>query len=86
MEKEAKLIAPVRQVTPINKHSASGVSTYDIYRAPTPAFAEQVFCLRLWADKSGRTKVMLRNAAANDIIQIRAGRKTHVDKKPLPVR
>lgn len=166
MEKGAKLIAPVHQVTPINKHSASGVSTYDIYRAPTPAFAEQVFCLRLWADKSGRTKVMLRNAAAdkaatmafsikqlpfftvwknpvayedgyvtglepgtgfsrnraierkfgrvpklaphqsrfftidfalytgkdqvnataNEIAQIRAGRKTHVDKKPLPVK
>lgn len=166
MEAGAKFIAPVRQVTPINKHSASGVSTYDIYRAPTPGFAEHVFCLRLWADKSGRTKVMLRNAAAdravamtfsikqlpfftvwknpvayedgyvtglepgtgfsrnraierkfgrvpklaphqsrfftidfalyagkdqvnaaaNEIAQIRAGRKTQVDKKPLPVR
>ena len=166
MEKGAKFIAPVRQVTPINKHSASGISTYDIYRAPMPGFAEQVFCLRLWADKSDRTKVMLRNAAAdkavsmafsinqlpfftlwknpvaledgyvtglepgtgfsqnrsverkfgrvpklaphqsrfftidfalytgkdqvnaaaNDIAQIRAGRKTKVDKKPLPVK
>ena len=65
MEKGAKFVAPVRQVTPINKHSASDVSTYDIYRAPTPGLAEQVFCLRLWADKSERTKVMLRNAAAD---------------------
>ena len=65
MEKGAKFVAPVRQVTGINKHSASDVSTYDIYRAPTPGLAEQVFCLRLWADKSERTKVMLRNAAAD---------------------
>jgi len=68
MEKGAKFIAPVRQVTPINKHSASGVSTYDTYRAPTPGLAEHVFCLRLWADNSGRTKVMLRNAAANKAV------------------
>jgi len=65
MEKGARFVAPARQVTPINEHSAKDISTYDVYRAPTPGFAEQVFCLRLWADNNDRTKVMLRNAAAD---------------------
>lgn len=82
---------PVRQVTPINEHSAADVSTYSVYRGPTPGFAEQVYCLRLWADRNEQTKVMLRNAAgsravsmADEIASILAGRQTRMDKKTLP--
>jgi len=70
MEKGAKFVAPVRQVTPINEHSASDISTYNLYPGPMPGFAEQVYCLRLWADSSGRTKVMLRNAAADKAVSM----------------
>jgi len=70
MEKGARFVAPVRQVTPINEHAALDVSTYDLYRAPMPGFAEQVYCLRLWADKNDRTMVMLRNAAGDKAISI----------------
>jgi peroxiredoxin len=70
MEKGAKFVAPVRQVTPINEHSASDVSTYNLYRAPMSGFPEQVFCLRLWADKNDRTKVMLRNAPADKAVSM----------------
>ncbi len=70
MEKDAKFIAPVRQVTPINEHSASDISTYNIYRAPMQGFAEQVYCLQLWADRNDRTKVMLRNAAADKAVSM----------------
>ncbi len=65
MEKGAKFVAPARQVTPINEYPASDVSSYNLFRAPIPGFPEQVYCLRLWADKNDRTKVMLRNAAAD---------------------
>jgi hypothetical protein len=70
MEKGAKFVAPARTVTPINEHSASDISTFDTYRAPMPGFPEQVFCLQLWADKNDRTKVMLRNAAADKAISM----------------
>ncbi len=70
MEKGAKFFAPVRQVTPINEHSASDVSDYDKYSAPKAGFAEQVYCMRLWADKEGRTQVMLHNAAGDKAVSM----------------
>lgn len=70
MEKGAKFVAPARQVTPINEYPASDVSSYNLFRAPIPGFPEQVFCLRLWADKNDRTKVMLRNAAADKAVSM----------------
>ena len=70
MEKDAKFVAPARQVTPINEYPASDVSSYNLFRAPIPGFPEQVFCLRLWADKNDQTKVMLRNAAADRAVSM----------------
>ncbi|MGD8786070.1 MAG: DUF4432 family protein [Phycisphaerales bacterium] len=70
MEKGAQFIAPVFKVSPINEHSASDISTYNIYRAPMDDFAEQVYCLRLWADENNQTKVMLRNAAADKAVSM----------------
>ncbi|MHC4752803.1 MAG: DUF4432 family protein [Planctomycetota bacterium] len=68
--KDAKFFGPVRQVTPINEHSAKDVSTYYLYRAPMAGFAEQVYCLRLWADTKDRTMVMLRNAAGDKAVSM----------------
>lgn len=65
LEEGAEFFGPVRQVTPINEHAASDVSSYNIYRAPKAGLPEQVYCLRLWADENDRTRVMLRNAAGD---------------------
>jgi len=70
MEEGAKFFGPARQVTPINEHAARDVSNYDVYRAPTAGFPEQVYCLRLWADENDRTKVMLRNAAGDKAVSM----------------
>jgi peroxiredoxin len=70
MEKDAKFVSPAREVTPINEYPASDISSYNLYRAPTPGIPEQVFCLQLWADKNERTKVMLRNAAGNKAVSM----------------
>lgn len=70
MEKGARFFAPARQVTPINEHAARDVSDYDVYQAPKAGFSEQVYCLRMWANESGRTKVMLRNAAGNKAVSM----------------
>jgi len=70
MEKGARFYGPVRQVTPINEHAAADVSDYALYRAAKAGFPEQVYCLRLWADRNDRTKVMLRNAAGDKAVSI----------------
>lgn len=70
MEEGTRFVAPVRQVTPINEHSALDVSAFDSYHGPTPGFAEQVYCLSLWADKNNFTKVMLRNAASDKAVSM----------------
>jgi hypothetical protein len=70
MEEGARFVSPVRQVTPINKHSALDVSTFDSYRGPTPGYTEQVYCLCLWADKNYLTKVMLRNAGSDKAVSM----------------
>lgn len=70
MEEGAKFFGPARQVTPINEHAAEDVSNYHVYRAAQPGFAEQVYCLRLWADPNDRTMVMLRNAAGDKAVSM----------------
>ncbi len=70
MEKGAKFLAPVRQVTPINDHAALDVSNYNLYRGPKAGFPEQVYCLRLWADENDRTTVLLRNAAGEKAVSM----------------
>jgi peroxiredoxin len=70
MEKGARFFGPAREVTPINEHAAEDVSDYDKYTEPKAGFAEQVYCLQLWADPNDRTKVMLRNAAGDKAVSI----------------
>ncbi|MCP4260630.1 MAG: DUF4432 family protein [Planctomycetes bacterium] len=70
MEKDAKFVAPAKEVTPINEYPDSDISSYNLYRAPTPGIPEQVFCLQLWADKNDRTKVMLHNAAGDKAVSM----------------
>ena len=70
MEEGARFVGPVRQVTPINDHAAKEVSDYDRYQGPAAGSAEQVYCLRMWADENDRTKVMLHNAAKDKAVSI----------------
>lgn len=70
MEQGAKFFAPVRQVTPMNEHAAKDVSTYDVFRAAQAGFAEQVYCLSLWADANDRTQVLLRNASGTKAVSM----------------
>jgi len=68
MEENARFVAPVKRVAPINAHAASDVSTYDVSRGPSPGVAEQVYCLWLWADQNDRTRVMFRNAQGDKAV------------------
>jgi hypothetical protein len=61
----SRVVAPVREMAPINARAAEGMDTFDSYAGPTPGFAEQVYCYDLLADGSGHTLAMLCNRAAD---------------------
>ena len=65
LEANSKFIGAIKQVTPFNAQAAKGISSFDTYVAPTKGFIEQVYCIVPAADLSGRTMIMLQNAAAD---------------------
>ena len=78
LEANSKFLAPYKQVTPFNANAAKAVSTFETYAAPTKGFIEQVYCIVPAADLSGRTLVMLHNAAANRAVTM----SWHLDQLP----
>ncbi|MBN1844476.1 MAG: aldose 1-epimerase family protein [Sedimentisphaerales bacterium] len=65
LEESARFLGPVKRITPISEHAAADLARYDIYRGPTPGWAEQVYCLEMWPDRENRTMVLLQNAAGD---------------------
>jgi hypothetical protein len=65
LDEGAKLVAPLKRVTPFNERAAKEVDRHTTYLGPTPGFVEQVYCLLPYADETGNTLVMLRNAAGD---------------------
>jgi len=70
LEKSARLVAPVKQVTPFNAHAAKSVNAYAIYEAPTKGFVEQVYCLHPLADEKNRTTFLLQNARGDRAVSM----------------
>ncbi|MFP6666168.1 MAG: aldose 1-epimerase family protein [Pirellulales bacterium] len=68
LEKGAKLVAPVKQLVPFNEHAAKSLKQYATYQAPTPGYVEQVYCIFPYADKKGRTTIMLHNATGDKAV------------------
>ncbi len=65
LEKGAQFVGAIKRVTPFNDHAAEDLDTYTVYGAPTPGYTEQVYNLYPYADKNGRTTIMLKNAAGD---------------------
>ena len=61
----ARLVAPAESIVPRDDHAAKDVDRWNVYDAPTPSFVEQVYFFNLHADDTGRTAVMLCNAASD---------------------
>jgi len=70
LEEGAVFLAPVSQVTPMNAHAAQSVNDWARYAGPTPAFIEQVYCLRPLADANGQTLIALHNKAADRAVSM----------------
>lgn len=68
LEQGAKFVAAANRVTPFNAHAAKGVQTFAQYAGPTKGFIEHVYCIEPRADSSGRTTIMLHNAAATKAV------------------
>ncbi len=71
LEAGSRVLAPIRQVTPLTPRAAEGIDTFDTYGAPTPGFAEQVYVYELLSDNRGQTLALLTTAAADKAVCLR---------------
>lgn len=67
----SRVVAPIREMSPISNRAAEGIDTYDTYAAPAAGYAEQVYCYHLLGDSSQRTLALLYNAAADKGLVLR---------------
>ncbi len=74
LEAGSRVVAPVRELAPINARAAEGMDTVDTYAGPVAGFAEQVYCYDLAADAHGKTLAMLYNRAAGRSLVVRHNR------------
>lgn len=68
--KNSKLLAPVRQITPVNEQSAQNISTYNLSSVTMPGTAEQIYSMQLWSDQNGRSKVLLYNTTDDKAVSM----------------
>jgi hypothetical protein len=68
LESGAKFVGAAKRITPFNAHAAKGVQTFAEYVGPTKGFIEQVYCIEPFADRSGKTTIMLHNANASKAV------------------
>jgi len=78
LEKGAKLVLPIQEMSPRNEDAAKGLKSFDIYGAPTPGYAEQCFFYKLLSKSNGKTLAILKNAPADKAVVLR------FNKKELP--
>ncbi|MFM2481303.1 aldose 1-epimerase family protein [Celerinatantimonas sp. YJH-8] len=79
LEKGAKIVAPVKQISPFNDYAKKGLKTWQTYLAPTRDFDEMVYNIYPYANKQGNTLAVLHNAKGN------MGMAIHYNVKELPV-
>jgi hypothetical protein len=70
LEEGSTFVGPAERVTPFNENAAKGVLGYSNYGGPQLGFIEQVYCLRVFADKQDRTTIMLRNAGRDRAVSL----------------
>jgi hypothetical protein len=65
LEKGAKLVAPLAEVTPYNANAARDAKTYDSFLGPTAGYVEQVYLLKPRANSKGATVILVHNQAGD---------------------
>ncbi|CAG9000114.1 MAG: hypothetical protein CENE_02104 [Candidatus Celerinatantimonas neptuna] len=79
LEKGAKIVAPVRQISPFNNYAKKGLKDWQTYLGPTRDYDETVYNIYPYANKKGNTLAVLHNAKGNLGVAI------HYNVKELPV-
>jgi hypothetical protein len=74
LEPGSRVVAPIREMSPLTPRAAEGIETHETYGGPTTGFAEQVYCYDLVTDSSGKTLALLYNAAADRGMAVRFNR------------
>jgi hypothetical protein len=74
LEAGSRVVAPIREVSPLTPRAAEGIDTLESYAGPVAGFAEQVYCYDLTADAAGRTLALLYNRAADKGLVLRFSR------------
>lgn len=64
LEAGARLLAPVREVAPVNARAAEDIDTWNVYAAGEAGYTEQCYFFELLSRDDGNTRVTLHNAAA----------------------
>jgi hypothetical protein len=78
LEAGARVLAPVRDVIPVDARAAEDVETWNVYPAGRAGYTEQCYFLNLLSRDDGSTRVTLHNAAAT------AGVSLKFDRENLP--
>lgn len=71
LEAGCRVVAPIKEMSPISSRAAEGIDTFDTYAGPVAGFAEQVYCYDLLPDAAGRSLAMLYNAKADRALVLR---------------
>ena len=71
LEAGSRIVAAIREMSPISLRAAEGIDTFDTYAGPQVVFAEQVYCYDLLPDAVGRTLAMLYNSKADRGLVVR---------------
>jgi hypothetical protein len=71
LEAGSRVVAPIKEMSPISSRAAEGIDTFDAYAGPTAGFAEQVYCYELLPDAAGRSLAMLYNSKADRALVVR---------------
>jgi len=75
LEEGARFSAPIKTIVPRNARAAEGIGHADVFSAPEPGFAEQVYFYEmLAAPGGGKTLAMLRNRAGDKGVVLRFDR------------
>jgi hypothetical protein len=59
----ARFLAPIKQITPVNAHSARDVKAFGEVAGPTPGIIEQAYFMHPIAGKDGNTIALIHNKA-----------------------
>lgn len=71
LEKGAEVVAPIREVAPMNARASQGIANWTSYAGPTAGYIEQVYLVHPYADDNGRTGTVLKNAAGDRAASLR---------------